>query len=94
MKILFARSLLRDSDIILFDEATSALDNESEKAVISAIHNIAKKKTIISIAHRFATIMEADEIVLHKDGKVAAKGTVKALLESSEAFYALYQLQI
>lgn len=93
-RLAIARTLLRNPDIIIFDEATSALDNENEKAVMKAIQNLAQKKTIISIAHRFSTIAEADEIVLMQDGKIAARGNMQELLETNEEFRSLYKQQM
>lgn len=91
-RLAIARTLLRDPDIIVFDEATSALDNENEKAVLSAVRSLSDKKTILSIAHRFATIVAADEVIFLKEGRVAAQGTVAELLESCEDFRALQQI--
>ena len=91
-RLAIARTLLRDPDIIVFDEATSALDNENEKAVLSAVRSLSDKKTILSIAHRFATIVAAGEVIFLKEGRVAAQGTVAELLESCEDFRALQQI--
>lgn len=91
-RLAIARTLLRDPDIIVFDEATSALDNENEKVVLSAVRSLSDKKTILSIAHRFATIVAADEVIFLKEGRVAAQGTVAELLESCEDFRALQQI--
>lgn len=83
-RLAIARILLRDPDIIIFDEATSALDNESEKEIISVINKLLKKKTIISIAHRFSSITGADHVVMLRDGKIAAEGTLRELIECND----------
>ena len=75
-RLAIARVLLRNPDIIVFDEATSAMDMENENAIISAISGLSHKKTIISIAHRFATIQNADEVVTLREGRIAKKGLV------------------
>lgn len=93
-RLAIARVLLRNPDIIAFDEATSALDNENEKAVVMAIHNLAKKKTILSVAHRFSTIREAEEIILLRNGRISERGTLLELLENSKDFCLLYEQQL
>ena len=93
-RLAIARTLLRNPDIIIFDEATSSLDNDNEKAVITAISNLASRKTIISIAHRFASIMEADKVFFLKEGRVIAQGSVSELMEKCEEFRELYMQQI
>lgn len=72
-RLAIARILLRNPDIIIFDEATSALDNENEKEIISAIYNLSKEKTIITIAHRFSTIMGADHVIMLQNGRIATE---------------------
>lgn len=93
-RLAIARVLLRDPDFIAFDEATSALDNENEKAVTMSIQNLAKQKTILSVAHRFSSIREADEIVLLRNGRILDRGTLKELLENSQEFRLLYEQQL
>ena len=70
------------------------MDNDNEKAVITAISNLASRKTIISIAHRFASIMEADKVFFLKEGRVIAQGSVSELMEKCEEFRELYMQQI
>lgn len=69
-RIGIARALYFDPDVIVLDEATSALDNDTEKAVMDAIYNLAGKKTMIIIAHRLSTIKQCDIIYEVSDGKV------------------------
>lgn len=93
-RLAIARVLLRNPDIIAFDEATSALDNENEKAVAMAVYNLAEQKTILSIAHCFSSIREANEIVLLQDGKISERGTLPELLGNSTKFRLLYERQL
>ncbi|MCA0254192.1 MAG: ATP-binding cassette domain-containing protein [Proteobacteria bacterium] len=90
-RIAIARALLYKPDILLLDEATSALDNNSEEKIISNIIDYMHGKTIISIAHRITSIERADEILLIDHGTLAAQGTHKQLLKSSEIYKQLYE---
>lgn len=83
-RLAIARVLLADPDIIIFDEATSSLDNENEKEIVKVIQSISQNKTIITIAHRLTTILDADYIFLLKDGTVAAEGETEAMLHNRE----------
>ena len=92
-RLSIARAVLRNAPVLLLDEATSALDTETEKIIQEAIHELSEGKTVIAIAHRLSTVLEADQIIVMRDGSVAAKGTHAELLESSELYQKLYQLQ-
>lgn len=85
-RIGIARALYRDPDILVMDEATAALDNETEANFIRAIHAMAGKKTIISIAHRLTTIQNCDIIFFMKKGKIIERGTFNELTERSAEF--------
>jgi len=85
-RLAIARAVLADTDLIIFDEATSHLDSITEKAVQSAIESCRGKKTLLVIAHRLATIQQADEIVVMKDGKVIETGSHLALLRQSNTY--------
>ena len=89
-RLAIARALLKDSRIILFDEATSALDNENQNKIKQAIDNLVENHTIIIVAHRLSTIIDADIIYLIDDGKVIASGTHKELLKNNEIYKTLY----
>ena len=90
-RLAIARALLKDSKIILFDEATSALDNENQAKIKKAIDNLVKDHTIIIVAHRLSTIIDADIIYLIDGGKVVDEGTHKSLLRKNEIYKTLYE---
>lgn len=89
-RLAIARALLKDSKIILFDEATSALDNENQSKIKQAIDNLVKDHTIVIVAHRLSTIIDADIIYLIDNGKVVASGTHKELIKKNEIYKSLY----
>ncbi|MEC9431881.1 MAG: ABC transporter ATP-binding protein [Pseudomonadota bacterium] len=88
-RIGIARALYHDPDVLIMDEATSALDNLTEKAVMEAVYNIGREKTVIMIAHRLSTVKDCDVIYLLERGAVAASGGYDALFASSAAFRAM-----
>ena len=88
-RIGIARALYHDPDLLVFDEATSALDNVTEQAVMEAIYALARKKTVILIAHRLSTVRACDRIFLLDRGRIIAAGKYEELLSSSEAFRAM-----
>ena len=92
-RVTIARAILRNAPILLLDEATSALDTETERIIQDAIHDLSKGKTVIAIAHRLSTVLEADQIIVMKDGGIEARGTHQELLQTSELYQRLYQLQ-
>lgn len=92
-RLAIARTLLLNTKIILFDEATSALDNESQDYIKRTIDDLVKDHTIIIVAHRLSTIVDADEINIIKDGKLEAKGTHKYLLETCKTYQNLYMTE-
>jgi ATP-binding cassette, subfamily B, bacterial PglK len=85
-RIGIARALYHDPAVLIFDEATSALDNVTEKAVMEAISNLGKAKTIILIAHRLSTVEECDCIYVIDHGELAAHGTFSELMNTNEEF--------
>ncbi|MCG5510342.1 ABC transporter ATP-binding protein [Ectothiorhodospira lacustris] len=81
-RIGIARALYRDPAVLLFDEATSALDNATERAVMDAIHNLSKEKTIILVAHRLSTVEPCQCIYVLSQGRVAEQGAWQELLNA------------
>ncbi|MGA1846133.1 ABC transporter ATP-binding protein [Deferribacter abyssi] len=92
-RITIARALIKNPPILILDEATSALDTEAEKIVQKALENLMKGRTSFVIAHRLSTILNADIIVVLKDGKIEATGTHTELLEKSPTYKKLYRMQ-
>lgn len=85
-RISIARAMLKDAPIIILDEATASIDPENEHLIQTAISELTKGKTIITIAHRLATIENADQILVLDDGKVVQVGTHKKLI-AEEGIY-------
>ena len=80
-RISIARAILKDAPIVILDEATSSVDPENEKALLDAIFELTKNKTLISIAHRLSTVRTADQIIVIDQGHIVQKGTHKELAE-------------
>lgn len=92
-RIAIARAILNDRRILLLDEATSALDTESEHNVQLALDTLMQGRTTVIIAHRLSTILHADQIVVMEQGRVVGTGTHESLLQSSDLYARLAQLQ-
>ena len=92
-RIAIARAMLKDPSILLLDEATSALDADSEQKVQHALKKLMEGRTTLIIAHRLATIMHADRILLIDQGQLIAEGNHQQLLTSSDLYKRLCELQ-
>lgn len=89
-RLAIARTLLLDTKIILFDEATSALDNESQEYIKKTIDDLVIDHTVIIVAHRLSTIIDADIINVIEKGTLSASGTHEELLKNSSVYNSLY----
>ena len=92
-RIAIARALLRDPPILILDEATSALDTESERLVQQAIDRLMQERTVLVIAHRLATVRDADEIVVLDEGRIVQRGTHDELYRAGGLYRRLHDLQ-
>lgn len=93
-RIGLARVLLEDTSILVLDEPTSALDSESEAYIQKALAALHGKKTIIVIAHRLATVISADQLLVVEDGKIVERGTHEELVEKMGAYQKLFESQL
>ncbi|MGR3344662.1 MAG: ABC transporter ATP-binding protein [Paracoccaceae bacterium] len=92
-RVAIARALLRDTPILLLDEATSALDAKSEAIVQVALEQLSAGRTTLVIAHRLATVREADKIIVMDQGQVVDQGTHQELIKRGGVYRDLYRLQ-
>ena len=92
-RISIARAMLKDAPIIILDEATASIDPENEHLIQEAISALTHGKTIITIAHRLATIENADQILVIDGGTVAQRGTHKELLQQEGTYKKFIQIR-
>ncbi|OJY39246.1 MAG: ABC transporter [Rhizobiales bacterium 65-9] len=92
-RIAIARAILRDAPILLLDEATSALDAESERDVQAALETLMKGRTTLVIAHRLATILSADRILVLDGGRIVEQGSHQSLVDAGGLYARLARLQ-
>ena len=85
-RIAIARVMLKDSPIIIMDEATAFADPDNEYRIQKALTNMSKGKTVIMIAHRLSTVVNADRIYVIKDGEIAESGTSEELMAQNGLF--------
>lgn len=90
-KIAIARALLPDPEILIFDEATSSLDRHSEEMIQRAMKQIRQHRTVIIVAHRLSTVVDADKILLLEKGRVTEEGTHAELLAKRGSYWRLYR---
>lgn len=92
-RIAIARAMLKNPSILLLDEATSALDANSEHKVQAALQELMRGRTTLIIAHRLATVMHADRIMVFNEGKLEAQGKHEDLIVTSPLYKRLSELQ-
>ena len=92
-RIAIARVLLKNPKILILDEATSALDSINEAAIQDALERLLVGRTSIIIAHRLSTVLNADQILVLKDGQIVEQGTHKELLELNGTYRELFDTQ-
>ena len=89
----FARALLADPKILVLDEATSSIDTLTERMIQNAIDTVIKGRTSFVIAHRLSTVVDADVILVVKDGKIIERGKHHDLMMEKGYYYSLYKRQ-
>lgn len=92
-RIAIARAVLKDPDLLILDEATSALDSETEKAIQEAIDEKFKDRILLTVAHRLSTVLNSDEILFLKEGKLVARGSHEELYRELPDYRKLVDLQ-
>ncbi|HBQ31109.1 MAG TPA: ABC transporter, partial [Ochrobactrum anthropi] len=92
-RIAIARAILRAAPILLLDEATSALDAESEMLVQKALDSLMADRTTLVVAHRLATVLKADRILVLDHGHIVEEGTHQSLVEKGGIYARLAKLQ-
>jgi subfamily B ATP-binding cassette protein MsbA len=92
-RLAIARALLKNPPILILDEATSSLDTESEKLVQQAIEKLMVDRTVLIIAHRLSTVVNADKIIVLKTGQIIEMGTHDQLVASEGVYRSLYKVQ-
>ncbi len=92
-RIAIARAILRDAPLLLLDEATSSLDAESETQVAAALAELMRERTTIVIAHRLATVLSCDRILVMNEGRIVEEGTHQTLVANGGLYARLAKLQ-
>jgi ATP-binding cassette subfamily B protein len=92
-RVAIARTVLKDPRILILDEATSALDSRTERDIDAALRAVSARRTTLVIAHRLSTVVDADEIIVLVDGRIAERGSHRELLAQGGVFARMWNLQ-
>ncbi len=92
-RVAIARTILKDPPILLFDEATSALDSHTEREIQQNLAEVSRDHTTLVIAHRLSTVIDADEIIVLDDGRIAERGRHEQLLAADGQYAAMWRRQ-
>jgi subfamily B ATP-binding cassette protein MsbA len=92
-RIAIARAFLKDAPILILDEATASLDSASERHIQAALDELRRGRTTIVIAHRLATVENADRIVVLERGRIVEQGDHRSLVEANGLYASLYRTQ-
>jgi len=92
-RVAIARAILKDAPIVLLDEATSSLDVETERSVMQALKRLCRGRTTLTIAHRLATIVDSDQILVMLEGRIAERGSHAELLKTGGWYAKMFTLQ-
>lgn len=92
-RVAIARAILKDPKILLFDEATSALDSHTEKQIQASLEEVSRDRTTLVIAHRLSTIVDADEILVLREGRIVERGKHKELLQKGGEYAEMWRKQ-
>ncbi|MBB3174500.1 ATP-binding cassette subfamily B protein [Endobacter medicaginis] len=92
-RVAIARTILKNPRVLILDEATSALDIHTEQEISTALRTVSAGRTTLVIAHRLATVVDADEIIVMQDGRIVERGNHRALLEAGGVYAAMWAAQ-
>ena len=93
-RIIIARAILKNPQILIFDEAMSQVDADSEAKIHKALSELMYDRTCFVIAHRFSTVISADIIVVMDDGRIVAQGQHEELIKDCPLYQSLYETQL
>ena len=93
-RLLIARAIYKNPNIILFDEATNALDAYNEMIIMDNLNDFLVQKTVVIVAHRLSTVIHADKIIVLEDGEIIEEGNHQNLIQSKGAYYHLIKNQL
>ncbi len=93
-RILIARAVYKNPEFLFFDEATNSLDANNERLIMDSLKDFYKGRTVVVVAHRLSTVMNADQIVVLEKGEVVEKGTHNELIQKKAAYFNLVKDQL